>query len=166
MYSGRPAYQASCSATRGDSRASSANPMRMRCHRSLSGNGTSSRSSKAGGRAGPGTVAGAAADAKKPGESRARVSAKVLSFRVKCIRLVVVLQGLLDATRHPSQRQGEIPDERPRGSHRTGRALAVGVAVGHEIALPGERLEVLAEDPIGRVVEAHHVELPADGASF
>src|SRR5689334_15020583 len=103
MYSGRLAYHASCSATSGESSASSAKPMRILCHRSGSGSGTSSTSSKAEGSAGATDdgEGGAAAEAAPAATRSARASAARIRF--KSIRLVLVSFELLHPT--PSRRQ-------------------------------------------------------------
>ena len=88
MYSGRLTYQRSCSATSGESSASSMKPTRMRCHRSGSGIGTS-RSSKADGSVGGGKGAGGGAEANATVEARA--IARDCKLLLKCIRLVFVL---------------------------------------------------------------------------
>src|SRR5689334_21712910 len=183
MYSGRLVYQSSFCRTSGVSSGSMAKPTRMRCHRSGSGMGTSSGSSNGSGNAAGlgaaeeaaaetgvagGGWAGAAARAQTDGRPRASTPANVRRYRFRSVKLILVSAGLFHRT-PPScagsmklQREREVAHQRAGRAHRYGRALAIGVVVGNQVALAGEGLEVLAQDPVGGVVEAHHVERRPD----
>src|SRR5258705_5821636 len=124
MYSGRLAYQASFSVTRGESSGSMKKPLRIRCHRSGSGIGTSSMSSKAGGKAAAAegdSAAGARAGA------RAARTASVLSLPLHFMQLVLVLQVTFRSYAPPnkaSRKEKGRPWRRPggQGAWWTGRA--------------------------------------------
>src|SRR5690606_36386290 len=142
----------------------------MRSHRSGSGMGTSSGSPNASGSTGDsvaeGSARGSGALPEAGPAAKARPRATTMRFRLKIFKLVLVSFGSLDATDRPParqlQREGEIPDQRTGRAHRDRGALAVGVRIGHQGPRPRERLEVRPQEPVGGVVEAHHVERRPD----
>src|SRR6185369_3166099 len=108
MYSGRLVYQPSFSVTSGESSGSMAKPLRMRCHRSGSGIGTSSMSSKAGGKAAAAGGVSAAMAAAGPSAST-RASPPTLQRVV--MRLVLVLQETFRMLR--TYRRGVKDEKKP-----------------------------------------------------
>src|SRR5690242_8422264 len=116
MYSGRLVYQASWSATSGESMGSITKPLRMRCHRSGSGIGTSSMSSKAGGSA---TLAGGVSAAGARAGASARNAASMLTRQFQFMQLVLVSKAtfaLYAATRRASRKYaGHLTGGRAEG---------------------------------------------------